>query len=234
MGACGEGAVLSGRAAAHLLGILKGSPPPPEVSCPTYRRIPGIRTRRRRVHRRDVFEFRGIRVTTVPRTLVDLAAELTIDELALVCHEAGVRYRAKPKQVAAVVARMRKSPPGIGNLRLVMIGDVPVLLGELEKGFFARLREARLPLPVTNKSIDERRVDCRWAQYGLTVELLSYRFHNSRHSWEQDHERRREARARDDQFRTYTWKDVFENPAPMIEELTELLRNKPASPSCPF
>src|SRR3954452_12292451 len=30
--ACGDGARLSGRAAAHLLGMLKGSPPPPEVS----------------------------------------------------------------------------------------------------------------------------------------------------------------------------------------------------------
>src|SRR4051794_4398229 len=46
--ACGEGAVLSGRAAAHLLGVIKGSPPPPEVTTPTWRRISGLRARRSR------------------------------------------------------------------------------------------------------------------------------------------------------------------------------------------
>ena len=30
--ACGDGAVLSGRAAAHLLSLIKGPPPPPEVT----------------------------------------------------------------------------------------------------------------------------------------------------------------------------------------------------------
>jgi hypothetical protein len=33
--ACGAGALLSGRAAAHLLGLLKGQAPPPEVTTPT-------------------------------------------------------------------------------------------------------------------------------------------------------------------------------------------------------
>src|SRR4051794_15755598 len=33
--ACGEGAVLSGKAAGHLLGLIKGRPPPPEVTTPT-------------------------------------------------------------------------------------------------------------------------------------------------------------------------------------------------------
>ena len=44
--ACGRGAVLSGRAAGHLLGILATPPSMPEVTAPTERRVPGIRTRR--------------------------------------------------------------------------------------------------------------------------------------------------------------------------------------------
>jgi hypothetical protein len=40
--ACGEGALLSGRAAAHLFGLLKGSAPPPEVTTRTTRRVPGV------------------------------------------------------------------------------------------------------------------------------------------------------------------------------------------------
>ena len=53
-----------------------------------------------------------------------------------------------------------------------------------------RLRQAKLPLPKTNKPAGGKRVDCRWEKEKLTVELLSYQFHNSRYSWEQDHERR--------------------------------------------
>jgi hypothetical protein len=57
----------------------------------------------------------------------------------------------------------------------------------------------------------------------LTVELDSYRFHNSRHAWEQDRRREREARARGDDFRRYTYGDVRENPKPMLRELRSRL-----------
>jgi putative AbiEi antitoxin of type IV toxin-antitoxin system len=71
--ACGEGALLSGRAAGHLLGLLKGDAPEPEVTAPKYRRVKGVVTKRSRVDPRDRTTCRGIPVTTVPRTLVDLA-----------------------------------------------------------------------------------------------------------------------------------------------------------------
>ena len=57
----------------------------------------------------------------------------------------------------------------------------------------------------------------------MTVELVSYQFHNSRHAWEQDLEREREAHDREDRFRRYSWKDVTENPARMLRELKKLL-----------
>ena len=62
-------------------------------------------------------------------------------------------------------------------------------------------------------------MDCRWPQHRLTVELDSYQFHNSRHSWEQDRRRERDARARGDDFRRYTYGDVFEHPKLMLAEL---------------
>ena len=116
-----------------------------------------------------------------------------------------------------------KSPPGVEKLRRVMIGDVNVVLSKLEARFLELLREAGLPLPITNKIAGAHYVDCRWPEYRVTVELLSYQFHNSRYAWEQDHERRRDARARGDEFRTYTWADVFEDPTLMLQELHELI-----------
>jgi hypothetical protein len=221
--ACGEGALLSGRAAGHVLGLLKGKAPPPEVTTPTERRIKGIRTHRsRHIDPRDARTWRGIPVTTVPRTLVDLAAVLGPDDLARACHEAGVLHRTTPRQVEAVLAR-RPNSPGAAKLRAVMRGEVHVTLSKLEKRFLALLREARLPLPITNRPAGAKRVDCRWPEHRLTVELDSYRFHNSRHSWEQDRRRERQAHARGDEFRRYTWGDVFEHPRLMMAELRTLL-----------
>src|SRR3954470_17248112 len=208
--ACGEEAGLSGQAAGHLLGLLKRPPPAPEITVPTERRVKGIRTRRAR---RQLTNVRGIPVTTVPETLIDLAAELSAEELALACHEAGVRYRTTPRHVEAVLRR-RPNAKGARKLRAVMSGDVPVSLSEMERVFFVALREAGLPLPATNKRVDGRRLDCRWS--GLTVELDSYRYHNSRHSWEQDRAREREARRRGDEFRRYTWFDVTEGRREML------------------
>lgn len=108
-------------------------------------------------------------------------------------------------------------------------GDVPVSLSVLERRFLALLRDAGLRLPVTNRPAGGRRVDCRWPEHRLTVELDSYRYHSSRHAWEQDRRREREARARGDDFRRFTYGDVFESPGPMLRELRRaLLSTRPA------
>lgn len=221
--ACGESAILSGVAAAYLLGLVRGSAPKPEVTTPTQRRVRGIRTRRsRRIDPRDATRVRGVPVTTAPRTLVDLAATLELDQLARACHEAGIRYRTTPAQVEAALAR-RPNSPGAGKLRRVMRGEVRVTLSKLEQRFLQLLREAGLVLPQTNRPAGGRRVDCRWPQQRLTVELDSYRYHQSRHAWEQDRRREREAHARGDELRRYTYGDVFEHPRLMLRELRGLL-----------
>ena len=105
-----------------------------------------------------------------------------------------------------------------------MAGDVNVVLSRLERNFLRLLRAEGLPLPVTNRPAGGRRVDCRWHDRRLTVELDSFRFHNSRRAWERDRQREREAYARGDDFRRYTWTDVTEAPAAMLRELHALLR----------
>ena len=84
-------------------------------------------------------------------------------------------------------------------------------LSRLERHFLYLLGENGLPPPQTNRSADGRRVDCRWPEHLLTVELDSYRYHRSRHAWERD------------EFRRYTYGDVFEDPELMPAELRALM-----------
>jgi hypothetical protein len=215
----GDGALLNGLAAAHLWGLVKGPVPRPAVITATERRIEGVRTQRsRHIDPRDVTVCRGIPVTTVARTLVDVAAELPEDGLARACHEAGVRYGLTPNAVVEVLDRRPRSP-GARKLRRITEGEVRVTLSALEARFLKLLRDNGLPFPVTNRPAGGRRVDCRWPEHRLTVELDSYRFHNSRYAWEQDRRREREARGRGDDFRRYTYGDVLEHPTEMLCEL---------------
>lgn len=223
--ACGDGAALSGRAAGCLLGLLRALAAPPEVTAPTERRVKGVRTRRSRLAPEEVTTHRRIPVTSVPRTLIDLAASLPPAALARACHEAEVVHGTTPDDVLAL---LRPNAAGAARLRRVLLGDEHVVLSRLEKRFLELLREAGLPLPETNRPAGTKRVDCRWPDHRLTVELDSYRFHKSRHAWEQDRRREREAYARGDDFRRYTWGDVFEDAAAMLTELAGLLR-PPAS-----
>jgi hypothetical protein len=172
--ACGQGALLSGFAAGYLFGLVKGSAPPPEVSAPTERRVKGVGTHRgRNMDARDATRWRGIPVTTVPRTLVDLSSLLSLDELARAAHEAAVRHRTTPAQVEQVLARMPRAK-GAANLRRVVRGEVHVTLSNLETCFLGLLRRHGLPLPTTNRPAGTHRVDCRWPDHSLTVELDSY------------------------------------------------------------
>lgn len=219
--ACGDGAVLCGGSAARLHQLTRGPAPKPEVLTPTERRIEGIATHHSRtLIAADTTTVAGIPVTTIHRTLVDLAATLTPEQLARACHEAGVRHRTTPRQVQAVLRR-RARTRGARTLRRILNGDEPVVLSRLESAFIALLSEAGIPTPVTNRQTGSHRVDCRWPHHRLTVELDSFRFHNTRRSWEQDRNREREAHARGDEFRRYTWADV-EAPRQMLAELGAL------------
>ena len=218
--ACGEGAVLSGRAAGYLWRLVKGAAPPPEVSAPQRRPRP------RPAHSSLSFtrEPRADGLSRHPGNHrpenPDRPGRLPVRGGAgRACHEAGVLYRTTPAQV-----KSRPNAPGAAKLRRVLVGGVDVTLSALEREFLRILRREGLPIPITNRRAGAKYVDCRWPEHALTVELDSYRFHNSRHSWEQDRRREREAYRRGDAFRRYTWADVFEDPSGMLRELTELLR----------
>lgn len=220
--ACGDRALLAGRAAARLHHLFRGSSPPPEVLARGERRVAGVLARRGTWDPSDPTLHRNIPITTVPRTLVDLAAVLDPPALARAVHEATVIHLVEPAQIEAVLSR-RHNWPGCRSLRAVLWGDMPVTLSRLESRFLERLREAGLPQPRANERIGGRVADCRWPDQRFTVELDGYRYHRTRHAWELDRRREREARARGDEFRRCSYGDVFEDPRAMLRELAECL-----------
>lgn len=155
--ACGKRAVLSGPAAGHLWGLLKGRPPAPQVTAPTERRAMGVLCRRcRNLDPGDTTTWLEVPLTTVPRTLVDLAASLDVRALARACHEAGVRHHTTPAQVDDVLRRRPKSP-GAARLRAVLRGEEPVTLSRLEERFLSLLEANGLPPPEITRLVMGRR-----------------------------------------------------------------------------
>jgi putative AbiEi antitoxin of type IV toxin-antitoxin system/transcriptional regulator with AbiEi antitoxin domain of type IV toxin-antitoxin system len=216
--ACGEGAVLSHLAAAQLLGILPAERARPEVTVPTTngREQPQIRVHRVAVlHALDTETHHGIAVTSPARTLLDMSLRRSLPELTRSCHEAWIRHRTTPAQVNACIAR-NPHKPGAGRLRLALGGDVT--LSALEDGFVALLRDHGLPPARTNVDVRGDKVDCHWPQLGLTVELMSYRFHGSRRAFEADIARRRRSN-----HLAFTYGDVFERGPQTARELAHAI-----------
>ena len=221
--ACGDGAALAGPAAAHLYGLLRGDPPAPEVVTPAHRRVRGVIVHRARtLDRRDVRTWQGIRVTTIARTLVDLAATLSLDALARTHHEARIRFHVAPAAIEAVIAR-RPNATGIGGLRAVVHGDTPSCSAAWNVASAASCAStaSRYRSPTARRARTSS--TAAGPDHRLTVELDSFRFHNSRAVWEQDRQREREARARGDRHRRFTWRDVFEDRTYLLTQLGRLL-----------
>ena len=216
--ACGEGAVLSHRAAAHLLRLLPGGPPVAEVTVPTVagRRRPGIVIHRvRSLDRRDTSELEGIPITTGPRVLLDLAPSVPAAPLGRACHEAWVRHHVSRRHIEECIARNPRKP---GARRLLDAAGGDVTLSVLEDAFLALLRDHGLPPPRTNVDRHGDQVACHWPEENLTVELQSYRFHASRQAFEADIARRRRS-----QHLAFSYGDVVERGPRTASELRRAL-----------
>jgi hypothetical protein len=223
--ACGEAARASHGSVLHARGILRVAPPKPEVSVPS----PGGRRQRGIVVHRgvsfahgDTLTFEGIRMTTVPRALLDVAASLEPSTLCRACHDAWVLLGVTPAQIEACIAR---NPTKRGAAKLRRAYGADATLSELELAFLVLLDDHGLPRPRTNVDVAGDKVDCHWPHHGLTIELYSYRFHESRWGFETDTTRRRRSG-----HLPFTWGDVFERAVQTAEELRALLSTGSAQP----
>ena len=218
--AFGPGGVLSHRAAAALWGLRSAWNGFAEVSAPrSAGGRPGILLHRPRSI--EATSHRGIPVTTVARTLVDVADVASPRVLKKVLEQAEIlRLDGTPVPV----------PGRRGHGRLVRalaeLGpSVPLTRSELEDAFRALCESAGLPAPAANLTVRGMEIDFVWSQYRLAVEIDSWRYHGTRAAFGRD--RRRSARmqlAGWGLLRFTDW-DVAFDPAYVAETCAAALRS---------
>ena len=130
---------------------------------------------------------RGIPVTGVPRTLLDLAATVRFDRLRRALERSEELKLFDLGPVESLLDRTR-GHHGWGRLRraIVLYQPVPFARSGFERRFLAALLGAGLPRPATNYAEAGFELDVYWPEYGFAVELDSYATHGTHDSFERD------------------------------------------------
>jgi very-short-patch-repair endonuclease len=221
--AAGEGAVLSHRAAAALLGL--GHFLRIEVTAPTHRARPGIDVHTSIVPPDEVTAEQGIPVTTIPRTLVDLASVLPPHRVERAVNEAEVQRHTDHLSLADLVERYR-GRRGIRTIKAILARletGVTVTRSELESRFLAFTRQACLTSPLLNAHLLGFECDCVWPKQRVIVELDGHATHSTREAFEQDRARDRTLRAEGWQVVRVTWRQLHESPEALAADLRRIL-----------
>ena len=223
--ACGLGAVLSHRSAASLWELRPSAAQAIDVTVPSRsgrKRRRGIKVHRSgRLTPAEVMIRDGIPVTTVARTLLDLADVLPAQRLKRAIDEAEYRGRFDLTSLRAVV----QANPGRRGAELLDLVAEPAqrTRSDLEDDFLAFCRRHRLPRPDVGATIGGYEVDFVWPDARLIIETDGLAVHRTRRAFEDDRERdRRTLRAG---YRTVRLTDraMRDDELEVTEALRELL-----------
>ncbi len=232
--ACGTGAVLSHWSAAALWGIRSPRSGPIEVTLRPKSRSPrGIRRHASKLLPPDEVTIEdGISVTTVPRTIFDLAAVASVDVVENALQEAEYqrlhdvlslpdlvgRYpgRRGVRKVRAALDRLREEPGGRRR-------------SPLEERFVPFLRQHDLPIPSLNAWLEaggrRYQVDCLWPQTTQIVELDGWQGHGTRSAFRDDRSRDRRLRVAGYSVTRLTWSQLDDEPTTIAADLRALLQD---------
>jgi len=172
----------------------------------------------------------GIPVTSVHRTIFDLAATTSVDEVVSMIREAEFRNRwdrlslpdllerhpgkRGSRKVRFALERLKEEPPGRKR-------------SKLEERFAPFLRKHHLPLPRFNDWIflDAKRyqVDCHWRGTGQIVELDGWEGHGTRSAFREDRERDRKLRVAGYSVTRITFNQLDDEPEAVASDLRLLL-----------
>jgi hypothetical protein len=194
--AMGPGAFLSHASAAALWG-LAGDRPRVDVNATRGRQVrpgrgSGIKVHRCKVAPDEVTGRDGIPVSTVARTLFDLAERSPPHELKSAWDEASRLRLLRVPEVAAVYERGYGRRRARSRIRPFLAAEqrhVEDMASPLEDRFAAFVVAHHLPPPHTNVLVGKDEVDALWPDARLIVELDSWEFHAHRAAFEKDRDR---------------------------------------------
>jgi hypothetical protein len=182
--AFGEHAALSHGSAAALWDIWDGPQFPSHVSLAG--RSAARRRRRIRPHRapdlvpEEMVVVKGIRVTTVSRTVLDLAATVRGRRLEQVVRRAARHRSFDLRDQRAVLDRhpRRRGAPELGRLLAALEGrGTDDFRSPMEIAFAQLCDDYGVPRPVVNGVVLGERVDFHWPGTTLVVETDGFAFH---------------------------------------------------------
>jgi very-short-patch-repair endonuclease len=234
--ACGPDAILSHRSAGELWEILA---PEHREDAPIHVLAPNRRGRAPAgivAHRDgslapgDRTVLHGIPCATVPRLLLDFAAEATIGELRRAVAQAEVR-RSLRHPLARAVIRRNRGRRGVARYRLVLDGihpDVKRTRSQLEVMFLLMCEAASLPRPEVNTRLrvaGGRRleVDFLWRDARLVMEADSRRFHDTDSAFLTDRQREQALQLAGWRVSHCTWEQVEREPPRLAEVVRGLI-----------
>lgn len=231
--ACGEGAVLSRFSAAKAWGMLNDDGRRFDVVAPgrsggrvADQQLIDLR-RTRRLSEDDVTVLRGIPITTIGRTLVDLTGCAGPRVVQRAVHEAEVMGLL---DVAAVLATVERNPGRRGTRMLQAALGVSApdpANGQFATRFLELCSNYGLPAPKLGVHVDggDRlyEVDALFEAERVIVELDGRQVHGTARNFQTDRRRDSILAARGYLTLRYTWHRLCNEPAAIADELLRVL-----------
>jgi hypothetical protein len=230
--ACGPEAMLSHHSAAALWELRPTARSAVDVTAPgrTRHGRPGITFHPvRRLDPVDRARLDGVPVTTVARTLFDLAEVLAPRQLERAFEQAE-RLRLLDLRAINNLARRSRGRHGLRALSALLAErrePAPATRSELERRFLDLCHTAGLPRPAVNIVVSGLEVDAVWPDQRLVVELDGHAFHHTRAAFERD--RLRDATLQLAGYRVLrvTHRRLEREPATVAETVRALLADSP-------
>ncbi|HEX6697434.1 MAG TPA: type IV toxin-antitoxin system AbiEi family antitoxin domain-containing protein [Solirubrobacteraceae bacterium] len=226
--ACGPGAVLSHRSAAAHWDLLATSQERIDVTATRGRhRVPGIRLHTSRsVDAQDTTNHQGIPITTVHRTLLDLAATVRPDQLENALAQAMHLQVYDQRAIDDVIVRSN-GHRGTRVLQEATEQEPQITKSMWEIRMLALVRRAGLPEPRCNEALHapdhgECRPDFYWPAHGLIVETDGWEAHRTQAAFRRDRAKDAALTAAGYKVVRFTW-DV--DDATILRRLRSLLQN---------
>ena len=238
--ACGPGAVLSHRSAAHLHGLRNYGYHRIDVTVPkrSQRTHSGVVVHRSTtLTEADVTIVNGIPTTTVARTLFDIAELITARQLERAFDQADVMNALDLNEINDQLARNPTRPAAKAVKHLLKthyIGSTPTE-NDFEDAFLALTRSLKLPDPTPQFYIDPGdgeppiRADFAWPDRKIVVETDGRRTHGTNHAFESDRRRDQRLIALGWTVIRTTWRQLTQRPHELRPILLKLLG--PGSPN---